>query len=144
VPAAISAPAGRIRSPYEVIAPDRTMADPDTQPSTMCGNCHALGPRVVGKQTQTALEWREDFNKRGLDIGRKRSDGGSNALIPVCRLFDFYHRSAKTSPSGVRRRCRGWATVSHSGTARKVAIIPRVRGRDRPFESLTHRQPFRR
>ena len=36
------------------------------QTSDMCAYCHALGKRVIGKQTQTFLEWLEDFNKPGL------------------------------------------------------------------------------
>ncbi len=59
-------PDGKIRGPYEVSAPHSTVADPRMQTSAMCAYCHAMGKRVVGKQTQTFLEWREDFNKPGL------------------------------------------------------------------------------
>lgn len=34
--------------------------------SAMCEYCHSQGERVVGKQTQTFLEWRDDFSKAGL------------------------------------------------------------------------------
>jgi hypothetical protein len=32
----------------------------------MCAYCHSLGKRVPGKQTQTFLEWRDDFHKQNL------------------------------------------------------------------------------
>ncbi|MBI1747880.1 MAG: hypothetical protein HYR55_15030 [Acidobacteria bacterium] len=59
-------PDGKIRGPYEVEAPHQTVADPKMRTSAMCAYCHAMGERVVGKQTQTFLEWREDFYKPGL------------------------------------------------------------------------------
>jgi len=59
-------PEGKIRGPYIVEAPHATIADPAIQTSAMCAYCHSLGQRVIGKQTQTFLEWRDDFNKPGL------------------------------------------------------------------------------
>lgn len=59
-------PEGKIRGPYDVKAPHATVADPAIQTSAMCAFCHSMGKRVPGKQTQTFLEWREDFNKAGL------------------------------------------------------------------------------
>ncbi len=59
-------PEGKIRGPYEVKAPHETVADPAIQTSAMCAYCHSMGKRVIGKQTQTFLEWRDDFNKPGL------------------------------------------------------------------------------
>ncbi|HEY6873924.1 MAG TPA: hypothetical protein VI298_14460 [Geobacteraceae bacterium] len=59
-------PEGKIRGPYEVKAPHETVVDPAIQTAAMCAYCHSMGKRVVGKQTQTFLEWREDFNKPGL------------------------------------------------------------------------------
>jgi nitrate/TMAO reductase-like tetraheme cytochrome c subunit len=59
-------PEGKIRGPYSVKAPHETVVDPAIQTSAMCAYCHSMGKRVVGKQTQTFLEWREDFNKPGL------------------------------------------------------------------------------
>ena len=32
----------------------------------MCAYCHSKGPRVIGKQTQTFYEWRDDFYNTGL------------------------------------------------------------------------------
>ncbi|HZZ84922.1 MAG TPA: hypothetical protein VFE30_10330 [Anaeromyxobacteraceae bacterium] len=57
---------GKIRGPYAVKAPHATVADERMQSSEMCAYCHAMGKRVAGKQTQTYLEWREDFFKPGL------------------------------------------------------------------------------
>jgi hypothetical protein len=59
-------PGGKIRGPYEVAAPHETVKEPQIQTSAICASCHALGARVAGKQTQTFLEWRDDFNKPGL------------------------------------------------------------------------------
>ncbi len=59
-------PEGKIRGPYVVNAPHETVADPAIQTSAMCAYCHSMGKRVIGKQTQTFLEWRDDFNRPGL------------------------------------------------------------------------------
>lgn len=59
-------PEGKIRGPYEVDAPHETVADARTQTAAACARCHGEGERIVGKQTQTSLEWLEDFNKPGL------------------------------------------------------------------------------
>ena len=49
-----------------VNAPHETVVDERITTSVACAYCHSEGPRVVGKQDQTFLEWREDFNKPGL------------------------------------------------------------------------------
>jgi hypothetical protein len=59
-------PDGKIRGPYGAAAPHETVKEPRIRTSAMCAHCHAAGKRVVGKQTQTFLEWREDFHKPGL------------------------------------------------------------------------------
>jgi len=59
-------PEGVVRGPYTVKGPHQTVADPAIQTSAMCAYCHSMGKRAVGKQTQTFLEWRDDFNKPGL------------------------------------------------------------------------------
>jgi len=59
-------PDGKIRGSYVVDAPHETIADERIQTSVACAHCHSNGTRVVGKQTQTFLEWREDFIGRGL------------------------------------------------------------------------------
>ncbi len=63
-------PEGKIRGPYSVNAPHDTVVDPAIQTAAMCAYCHSMGKRVVGKQTQTFLEWREDFNKP--ELGRQQ------------------------------------------------------------------------
>ncbi|CAB3800609.1 hypothetical protein LMG28614_05226 [Paraburkholderia ultramafica] len=59
-------PDGKIRGPYGMVAPHETVADPDIRTSVACAYCHSEGKRIPGKQTQTFLEWREDFIKAGL------------------------------------------------------------------------------
>jgi hypothetical protein len=59
-------PDGSIRGPYGAEAPHKTVKEPKIKTSVMCAHCHSAGKRVVGKQTQTFLEWREDFHKPGL------------------------------------------------------------------------------
>src|SRR5512138_1302386 len=59
-------PEGKIRAAHDVKAPHETVMDPAIQTSAMCAYCHSMGKRVPGKQTQTFLEWRDDFNKNGL------------------------------------------------------------------------------
>jgi hypothetical protein len=61
-------PDGKIRGPYEVNAPHPTVIDPRIKTSAMCAYCHSMGKRVAGKQTQTFLEWRDDFYKTGLGL----------------------------------------------------------------------------
>ena len=59
-------PEGKIRGPYNLRAPHENNPDVRMKTSVMCAYCHSLGTRVAGKQTQTFLEWREDFWKQGL------------------------------------------------------------------------------
>jgi len=59
-------PEGGIRGPFGVEAPHATIKDDRIRTSVACAFCHSDGERVVGKQTQTFLEWREDFHKTGL------------------------------------------------------------------------------
>jgi hypothetical protein len=59
-------PEGKIRGPYNLRAPHESAPDVRMRTSVMCAYCHSLGKRNVGQQTQTFLEWREDFWKRGL------------------------------------------------------------------------------
>ncbi|GFO55920.1 hypothetical protein GMSM_29270 [Geomonas sp. Red276] len=56
----------KIRGPHGVNAPHATVEEPAVRTAAMCAYCHSLGKRVVGKQTQTFLEWREDFMAPGL------------------------------------------------------------------------------
>jgi hypothetical protein len=59
-------PEGNIRTTHDVDAPHPTVVEPRLQTSAMCAYCHSVGKRVVGKQSQTFLEWRDDFFKPGL------------------------------------------------------------------------------
>ena len=59
-------PEGKIRGPYNLRAPHESAPDVRMKTSVMCAYCHSLGKRNVGQQTQTFLEWRDDFWKRGL------------------------------------------------------------------------------
>jgi nitrate/TMAO reductase-like tetraheme cytochrome c subunit len=59
-------PDSKIRGSYAVEAPHATVKDDRIKTSVACAFCHAEGERVVGKQTQTFLEWRDDFSKPGL------------------------------------------------------------------------------
>lgn len=59
-------PEGKIRGPYNLRAPHENSPDVRMKTSVMCAYCHSLGKRVAGKQTQTFLEWRDDFWKQGL------------------------------------------------------------------------------
>ena len=60
-------PEGKIRGPYVVDAPHETVVDESIRTSVACAYCHSEGERIVGKQDQTFLEWRDDFSKTGLD-----------------------------------------------------------------------------
>jgi Cytochrome c3 len=110
-------PDGKIRGPYAVDAPHATIKDDRTTTSIACAYCHSAGERIIGKQTQTFLEWREDFSKPGLGTqqcqdchaeddaevgGKLRCSGASlgkalvdrGALLPTDReRFDIGHRS---------------------------------------------------
>lgn len=59
-------PDGKVRGPYNLRAPHAVFPTKEIRTSLMCAYCHSLGKRVEGKQTQTFLEWRDDFWKKGL------------------------------------------------------------------------------
>jgi hypothetical protein len=59
-------PDGKIRGPHQVDAPHETVVEPKIQTAGMCAYCHSMGKRVPGKQTQTFLEWRDDFHNQKL------------------------------------------------------------------------------
>jgi hypothetical protein len=97
-------PEGKIRGPYLVTAPHQTVADPTIQTAAMCASCHALGARMVGKQTQTFLEWREDFNKPGL--GRQHCQD--------CHMLRTLRKLAEDFDVPVRAVARHLWTGGHS------------------------------
>jgi len=68
-------PDGKIRGKYdpsELLAPHENVRDSNFPTSVMCAFCHSKGPRVVGKQTQTYYEWRDDYFAAGL--GQKQCE----------------------------------------------------------------------
>lgn len=106
-------PDGKIRGPYAVtVAPHPAVADPKIQTSAMCAYCHADGPRVVGKQTQTFLEWREDFNKPGL--GRQQCQD--------CHMFRTLRKLAEDFDVPVRPVARHLWTGGHSSQRLRTAL----------------------
>ncbi|GFO70398.1 hypothetical protein GMLC_39770 [Geomonas limicola] len=85
-------PEGKIRSAHTVNAPHETAADPAIQTSAMCAYCHSMGKRVVGKQTQTFLEWREDFFKPGLGKQQCQDCHMPRTMRKVAEDFDTPER----------------------------------------------------
>jgi len=105
-------PDGTIRGPHNVRAPHATVADPRIQTSAMCAACHALGKRVVGKQTQTFLEWREDFYRPGL--GRQHCQD--------CHMFRTLRKVAEDFDVPVRAVARHLWTGGHSTQRLRTAL----------------------
>lgn len=105
-------PDGKIRGPYDVKAPHETVKDPKIQTAAMCATCHSDGKRVVGKQTQTFLEWREDFNKPGL--GRQHCQD--------CHMFRTQRKIAEGFDVPVRAVARHLWTGGHSPQRVRTAL----------------------
>jgi hypothetical protein len=105
-------PDGKIRGPYNVTAPHPTVADPRIHTSAMCAYCHALGKRVVGKQTQTFLEWREDFHKPGL----------GSQHCQDCHMFRTLRKLAEDFDVPVRAVARHLWTGGHSTQRLRTAL----------------------
>ncbi len=118
-------PQGKIRGPYDVKAPHETVKDPKIQTAAMCASCHSEGKRVVGKQTQTFLEWREDFNKPGL--GRQHCQD--------CHMFRTQRKIAEDFDVPVRAVARHLWTGGHSPqrvrTALSLVIVQAEAGQPR-------------
>lgn len=85
---------GKIRGPYAVDAPHETVMDERIRTSVACVYCHSAGPRVVGKQTQTFLEWREDFNKPGLGRQHCQDCHMPKTVRKLAEDFDVPERTA--------------------------------------------------
>jgi nitrate/TMAO reductase-like tetraheme cytochrome c subunit len=105
-------PEGKIRGPYDVKAPHQTVQIVRMQTSDMCAYCHSLGKRVIGKQTQTFLEWREDFNKPGL--GRQHCED--------CHMPRTLRKSAEDFDVPVRAVARHLWTGGHSTQRLRTAL----------------------
>ena len=105
-------PEGKIRGPYDVQAPHETVKDARMQTSAMCANCHSMGKRVPGKQTQTFLEWREDFSKPGL--GKQHCQD--------CHMFRTSRKTAEPFDVPVRAVARHLWTGGHSEQRLRTAL----------------------
>jgi hypothetical protein len=98
-------PEGKIRGPHKVAAPHETVVDERISSSEMCAFCHAMGKRVPGKQTQTYLEWRDDFAAPGL--GRQQCQD--------CHMPRTQRKTAEDAEVPVRAVARHLWTGGHSG-----------------------------
>ncbi len=98
-------PEGAIRGPHAVDAPHATVAEPRVSESEMCAFCHAMGKRVPGRQTQTYLEWRDDFFQAGL--GRQQCQD--------CHMPRTLRKTAEEADVPVRPVARHLWTGGHSG-----------------------------
>ncbi len=99
-------PEGKIRGPHEVTdAPHETIADERMSSSAMCAYCHAMGKRIPGKQTQTFLEWRDDFFDAGL--GRQQCQD--------CHMPRTLRKTVEDMEVPVRAVARHLWTGGHSG-----------------------------
>ncbi|UFS71940.1 NapC/NirT family cytochrome c [Geomonas sp. RF6] len=86
-------PEGKIRGAHVVKAPHDTVADPAIHTSAMCAYCHAMGKRVVGKQTQTFLEWREDFYKPTLGLQQCQDCHMPRTMRKIAEEYDNPERA---------------------------------------------------
>ena len=86
-------PDGKIRGPHGVFAPHETVVEPRIQTAAMCAYCHSMGTRVVGKQTQTFLEWRDDFRKPKLGIQHCQDCHMPRTLRKTAEDFDVPQRA---------------------------------------------------
>ena len=124
-------PDGKIRAAHEVKAPHPTVLEPAIQSSVMCAYCHAVGKRIVGKQTQTFLEWREDFNKAGL--GKQQCQD--------CHMPRTTRKSAEDFDVPLRPVARHLWTGGHSpqrlGNALSLTLVqPEVNGSKAEFHVI--------
>ncbi len=97
-------PDGKIRGPYGAEAQHETVKDPKIQTAAMCAYCHSAGKRVVAKQTQTFLEWRDDFHKTGL----------GSQQCQDCHMPRTLRKSAEDDNVPVRAVARHLWTGGHS------------------------------
>ena len=116
---------GKIRGPHAVAgAPHETVADERMSTSEMCAYCHALGKRIPGKQTQTYLEWRDDFGAAGL--GRQQCQD--------CHMPRTQRKTAEGFNVPVRAVARHLWTGGHSsqrlGSALSLVMVQPQQGRD--------------
>lgn len=115
-------PEGAIRGPHRVDAPHATVADPRVMEAEMCAFCHAMGKRVPGKQTQTYLEWRDDFFLPGL--GREQCQD--------CHMPRTLRKTAEDMDVPIRAVARHLWTGGHSaqrlGSALSLVMLQPRKG----------------
>lgn len=97
-------PDGKIRGPHQVDAPHETVVEPKIQTSAMCAYCHSMGKRVPGKQTQTFLEWRDDFYNQKL----------GSQQCQDCHMPRTLRKTAEDSDAPLRAVARHLWTGGHS------------------------------
>jgi hypothetical protein len=97
-------PDGKIRGPYGASAPHATVKEPRIKNSEMCAHCHSAGKRVVAKQFQTYLEWRDDFHEPGL----------GSQQCQDCHMARTLRKSAEDEDVPVRAVGRHLWTGGHS------------------------------
>ncbi len=116
-------PEGKIRGPYQVAAPHPTVEDPAMRTSAICAYCHSMGKRIVGKQTQTFLEWHDDFHKP--DLGRQHCQD--------CHMLRTDRKVAEDFDVPVRAVARHLWTGGHSpqriASALNVTIVQAEEGK---------------
>ncbi len=96
---------GVIRGPHKVEAPHATVADERMSNAEMCAYCHAMGKRIPGKQTQTYLEWRDDFFTPGLGPQQCQD----------CHMPRTQRKTVEDMDAPVRAVARHLWTGGHSG-----------------------------
>ena len=85
-------PDGKIRGSYGAPAPHESVADPNMRTSAACAYCHANGPRVIGKQTQTFYEWRDDFYNTGLGKQHCQDCHMQRTVRPLAEIYtEVFH-----------------------------------------------------
>ena len=121
-------PEGKIRGPHRVAAPHETVADERMASAEMCAFCHSMGKRVPGKQTQTYLEWRDDFATPGL--GRQQCQD--------CHMPRTQRKTAEDSDVPVRAVARHLWTGGHSGQrlGSALSLVMLQPQKDRPAVEL--------
>jgi hypothetical protein len=110
-------PDGKIRGPYGAEAPHATVKEPRIKTADMCAHCHSSSKRVVAKQFQTFLEWRDDFHKPGL----------GSQTCQDCHMARTLRKTAEDEDVPIRVSARHLWTGGHSpqgiSSALSLAIV---------------------
>jgi hypothetical protein len=123
-------PDGKIRGSYGVPAPHESVLDPNMRTSAACAYCHANGPRVIGKQTQTFYEWRDDFYNAGLG---KQHCQDCHMQRTVRPLAEIYTEVFNVPPRVVGRHLwTGDHSASRIGEGLRVALAQASSTADAP------------